>query len=153
MSNARDPLPIRSVLDDQAKRLGLGDPRHVGSLFGSWTRIVGPAIAAHVEPGSLRDGRLKVWADSPAWATEIGYLREDIRGRVNAALGAEVVRRIEVAVRPLVRPPVDPIRGEQAAEQGERADEPTTRRRRSDDPVAAFRRARAAWVRRRSRGR
>ena len=86
-SGPYDPLPIGKVLDEQTRRFGMGEAKQVGELFSSWPRIVGPAMAAHVEPVSLRKGVLKLVADSPTWATEITYLSEQIRKQANEALG------------------------------------------------------------------
>ncbi len=143
-----DPIPIGKVLDDHTRRYGMGAARQVGALFSSWARIVGPAVADHVEPVSLRDGVLKLVADSPTWATEITYLAEQIRAQANEALGAPIVKKIEVSAGRR-----DATTSAGRAQPAEGADVRSTGRPkelRSDDPITAFERARAAWLRRRS---
>ena len=44
-------------------------------VFGRWAEIVGAEVAAHCEPESFADGRLKVRTDSTAWATQLGCWR------------------------------------------------------------------------------
>lgn len=150
MNEPYDPVPIGKVLDGQSKRFGMGGAKDVGTLFSSWERIVGPAVAAHVEPASLRNGVLKLRADSPSWATEIGYLREQIRAQANEALGSEIVTKIEVGTSGKSRRGESP--GGASGTTG-RAPDPAPQRPPADDPMTAFERARAAWLRRRSRGR
>ena len=146
--NPYDPLPIGKVLDDQTRRFGMGGAKEVGELFSSWPRIVGAAMASHVEPVSLRNGMLKLVADSPTWATEITYLREQIRKQANEALGGDVIKKIEVGAgtrrgtQTTSASTADPDRKEPAEEASKRPP--------ADDPMTAFERARAAWLKRRS---
>lgn len=128
----------------------MGEARVVGRLFSAWPDIVGDSVAAHVEPVSLREGVLRLRADSPAWATEITYLRERIRTQVNDALGSPVAEKIEVTSGPKQGPrPRSGSRAEASTGLPLKRLEPRDR----DDPIGAFERAFAAWKRRRSRGR
>jgi predicted nucleic acid-binding Zn ribbon protein len=150
-SGPYDPLPIGKVLDEHTRRFGMGEAKQVGELFSSWPRIVGPAMADHVEPVSLRKGVLKLVADSPTWATEITYLSEQIRKQANAALGSDVIERIEVgagARRGGRNQSSDDAKGAPRGPEKGVSERPAT-----DDPMTAFERARAAWLRRRSKGR
>jgi predicted nucleic acid-binding Zn ribbon protein len=126
------------------RRLGLDHPREVGVVWDRWRAIVGDDIAAHAEPSSLRGGLLRVRTDSPAWATEIGYLADEIRRKTNETVGRELVTEVRVWTGPgAIRrraEPGRPPRGEDAS--APRADVP-------DDPVEALQRARRAWLRRR----
>jgi len=109
---------------------------------------VGATIAEHAEPSSLRDGVLRIRAETPAWAAELGYLGPDIKVRANDLIGRLAVGDVRVWTGP---GPITsgsavvarPARGPVAGGGSERSE---------DDPVAAFERARAAWKRRRSRG-
>ena len=127
-------------------RAGAGPPSaqafEMGRLWAAWPELVGPAVAAHAEPSSLRERVLRVRADSPAWATEIGYLREEIRRRANDHLGREVVTEVRVWTGPgRVRP--RPEGGSTPATAARVATGAT------GDPRAALARAQAAWRRRR----
>jgi predicted nucleic acid-binding Zn ribbon protein len=151
MSNHLDePLRLRALLDPVGRRLGLGAPDSVGRLWAGWVDIVGPAMAGHAEPSSFRDGVLRVRTDSPTWATEIGYLSENIRTAANAWLGKEIVREVRVWTSPTkVR-----ARGAPSAVQEARARVGWRGVRQPEsDPKKAFERARRAWARRRGQGR
>jgi predicted nucleic acid-binding Zn ribbon protein len=124
------------------KRLGLDHPTEVGALWARWNEIVGPQIALHAEPSSLRAGLLRVRTDSTVWATEISYLGEEIKRRANAALGRDVVVDVRVWTGP------GPLRA-RAPAAARTPSKTTPAGELPDDPADALERARRAWLRRR----
>jgi hypothetical protein len=146
----QEPLRLGALLRAAGERVGLSNAVEAGRLWSGWAEVVGPAVAEHAEPSSLRQGVLRVRTDSPTWATEIGYLAEEIRQRANSWLGSEVVSEVRVwtgpgAIRRATgggREP-DPLPGKARA-TSPRGDEP--------DPQTAFERARGAWARGRAQG-
>jgi hypothetical protein len=135
---------IRDLLGDAGRALGLPSALETGMLWSRWTEIVGPAVAAHAEPSSLKTGVLRVRADSPAWATEIAYLGDQIKASANRTVGVELVQEVRVWTgqgRPRhERPPSSP-----------KETNPSKRARAEvADPLTAFERAREAWSRRRN---
>lgn len=149
-----DPSPLKSLLGSAASRYGLDDALATGSLWKRWAAIVGDDVAAHAQPTSLRGGVLRVRADSPVWAHEIGYLAEEIRSKVNAALGSTVVSEVKVwnaPGAPESRSSSGTPRGPVPASSG---DDGTTAGKAADlDPQEALGRARKAWFDRRARSR
>ena len=137
-----DPSRLRDLLGPFGQRLGLSDPAKTGLVWARWAETVGPAIAAHCSPSSLRDGLLRLRADSPAWATEVGYLGPEILRRINEMAGMELVTEVKVWVAPPSGPATSPKVPEVAGATPERAP-----RERSGDPQEALERARAAWAR------
>lgn len=83
---------VEHLVDDQ----GWDRDVRVHAVFGRWAAIVGPEVAAHCAPESLTDGRLRVAADSTAWATQLRLLASALVARLNAELGHGSVLRIEV---------------------------------------------------------
>jgi predicted nucleic acid-binding Zn ribbon protein len=134
------PVRLREVLDGVVGRLGLGVSAHTATVWARWPEAVGDAMALHVEPTSLRDGVLRVRADSPTWATEASYLAEEIQKRVNALVGTEAVDEVRVWSGPggRRRGPRDP--------QKSRPNAPPPPP--PDDPLEALERAKSAWRRR-----
>jgi hypothetical protein len=63
-----------------------------------WPEIAGPEIAKHTVGMGVRSGELNVHVDSHAWATQLALLAEELRGRLNSALGEEAVRSIRFTV-------------------------------------------------------
>ena len=82
------------------------------TVLGRWPQLVGAEIADHCTPLSLRDGELVLQAESTAWATQLRTLQRQLLGRIAAAVGRDVVKRIrvvgpcgpELAARPADRP-------------------------------------------------
>jgi predicted nucleic acid-binding Zn ribbon protein len=142
------PQRLGEVLSGAGAQLPLEHPVETGKLWRSWRKIVGDAVAAHAQPSSFRGRVLRVRADSPVWATEIGYLADEIKGRANSVLGRELVREVRVWTGPPPRPSreSEPSPGPTEPSDGLR---PAA----SVDPVEALSRARAAWARGRLRAR
>jgi hypothetical protein len=145
MSGRGDSLfRIKDLLGDVGRGFGLASPVETGLVWARWSEIVGPSVAAHAEPSSLKGGVLRVCADSPTWATEIGYLRDEIRASVNRTVGLELVHEVRVwtgpgAERALAQGTVRRQPGKATTPAA--VDAPT-------DPQTALERARDAWARR-----
>jgi predicted nucleic acid-binding Zn ribbon protein len=125
------------------RKLGLDHPREVGVVWDRWRAIVGEDIAAHAEPSSLRGGLLRVRTDSPAWATEIGYLADEIRKKANETVGRELVTEVRVWTGP------GAIQGRGRASGASSGAREAPRAPLPEDPEEALQRARRAWLRRR----
>jgi predicted nucleic acid-binding Zn ribbon protein len=145
--NADLPARIGELLGGLSERTGIEAPIETATVWSRWGEIVGADIATHAEPTSLKGGILRVRAETPTWATEIGYLGDEILRRTNAVLGAPVVTEVRVWTGP----------GPAAGFPTQRHDLGRSRRRAvkrdegtEGDPVTVFRRARAAWSRRRN---
>ncbi|MDQ3982021.1 MAG: DUF721 domain-containing protein [Actinomycetota bacterium] len=141
-----DPLRLKDLLRGATAGLGIPAPEATGRVWARWMEIVGPAVAAHAEPTSLKGGVLRVRADSPAWATEIGYLADEIRSRVNALTGAALVSEVRVWTGPAPSHGAVP----QAPAEDPAASAQDTEREAAKDPAEALERARRAWAKRRS---
>lgn len=142
-----DPQPIRHVLSEMGSRIGLGHALEMGLLWSAWEDIAGEVVAEHSEPSSLRGSLLRVRAESPVWATEIGYLADSIKRRANTRLGSSVVEDVRVwtglGVRRQRRKPSASSGHENDDKRGERAPR---------EPYEALAAARAAWLRSRAGG-
>jgi predicted nucleic acid-binding Zn ribbon protein len=135
----RGPVRIKDVVTGVVNRLGIAGAAELGRLGGSWTEVVGAPVAEHTEPTSLRGGVLRVRVDSPVWATEMGYLAEEIKGRANQVVGYDVVREVRVWTGSggTWRP---------RAPGSKRMWSPRGPRDAGDeDPIAALQKARLAW--------
>ncbi|MGH2779402.1 MAG: DUF721 domain-containing protein [Actinomycetota bacterium] len=140
---SKDFVRVGEVLNGLGVRLGLGRSADVGLIWKRWDQIVGATIAGHAEPSSLRDGLLRIRAESPAWAAELGYLAGEIKSRANELAGRKAVTEVRVWTGP-----GDVVR----AAPSEAMDHNENKRAGASppDPMEAFERARTAWRRRRS---
>jgi hypothetical protein len=140
-----DVVRIKDALAPLGRRLGLRSPAESARVFSRWKEVVGSDVAAHARPSSLKNGVLRIAADSSVWTTEISYLADDIKTRANEVAGAEVVSEVRVwtGSGDRRRPPGSTSEGTSAAhsEHSERA----ARKPPPDSPEEALARARNAW--------
>jgi predicted nucleic acid-binding Zn ribbon protein len=94
----RDPHPVADSLDGVTRGWGAPRAQLVAAVFAHWEQLVGPDIAAHAQPRSLRDGVLVVVADQPAWATQLRYMTGDLLARIQAETTAEEITEIQIRV-------------------------------------------------------
>ena len=143
-----DPHRIKDLLQGVGERLGFGGAIETGLVWSRWNDIVGDTVAAHAEPTSLREGVLRVRTDSPTWATEVGYLGQEIKRAANQVAGRELVSEVRVWTAP---GSIDgPAR---VAPDLRRTEVRSTSERDQLDPETALERARKAWERREKKAR
>jgi hypothetical protein len=143
-----DPHRIKDLLQGVGERLGFGGAIETGLVWSRWNDIVGDTVAAHAEPTSLREGVLRVRTDSPTWATEVGYLGQEIKRAANQVAGAELVSEVRVWTAP------GSIDGaHRIPPRRHRTEAPAPSETGQLDPETALERARKAWERRGKRAR
>jgi predicted nucleic acid-binding Zn ribbon protein len=91
-----DPTPFGAAIRELMAVRGWEQTERVAAVMGRWEQLVGPDIAAHCRPESLRDGELVLVAESTAWATQLRLLARTMTERLAAELGPGLVRRIRV---------------------------------------------------------
>ncbi|MFC4457982.1 DciA family protein [Pseudonocardia nematodicida] len=92
----RDPQPFGRVVSRVSMDRGWSSRLTDATVLGRWPQLVGPDVADHCTPVSLRDGELTLQAESTAWATQLRTLQRQLLTRLAAAVGPDVVRRIRV---------------------------------------------------------
>ena len=93
-----DPRPVAESLDRVTRALGAPQARVLAALFSRWEELVGPEIAQHAEPRSVRDGVLVLVVDQPAWATQLRYLVPELLARIRAGVSGSGVTEIQIRV-------------------------------------------------------
>ena len=68
-----------------------------GRVFSDWAALVGAEVAAHCTPQTLRDGELRIIAESTAWASQLRLLSATLLARLVAELGPTVVTKLHVS--------------------------------------------------------
>ena len=144
----RDPQRIKDLLQGAGARMGFGGAIETGSVWSRWNDIVGDTVAAHAEPTSLREGVLRIRTDSPAWATEVGYLGQEIKRAANQVAGKELVSEVRVWTSPGAIASPQPASNE-VPEAASRSRPEVGQ----EDPIRALERARKAWTRWREKAR
>jgi predicted nucleic acid-binding Zn ribbon protein len=97
----RDPMLADRSLDELVKERGWERRSAVGSVIGRWPELVGANIAAHAVPEHFEESSatLHVSADSGTWATQLRLLTPAILARLDAEVGAGVVKSILVTTK------------------------------------------------------
>jgi predicted nucleic acid-binding Zn ribbon protein len=95
-----EPTRLGASLDRLAAGLGAPPASALHTVFVHWRELVGPAVAEHAWPLSLKGGTLTVGVDQPGWATQLRYLGATLLARVAELTGEASVTRFEVRVVP-----------------------------------------------------
>jgi len=74
---------------------GLDRPLRGWLAIDAWPEVVGEAVARRARATGFEDGRLIVEVDSPAWVSQIGFLKRDYIVKINQRLGEGVIRDIQ----------------------------------------------------------
>jgi predicted nucleic acid-binding Zn ribbon protein len=90
----RDPQPLRGLLNGLVDERGWQRPLAEARLFADWGTLVGPDIASHCTPSALREGELRIQAESTAWATQLQMMAGSMLASLARQLGPEVVRKV-----------------------------------------------------------
>jgi predicted nucleic acid-binding Zn ribbon protein len=93
-----EPRHVADSLDRATRRIGAPRTAVLTEVFSRWEQVVGPDIAAHAQPRSLRDGVLVIAVDQPAWASQLRFLGADLLARISDATGCCDVAEIQVKV-------------------------------------------------------
>jgi predicted nucleic acid-binding Zn ribbon protein len=91
-----DPQPIGGLIPAYVDELGWQRPLAEAKVFAEWPRLVGSDVASHCEPSTLRDGELRVTAESTAWATQLRLLAGTMLARLVGELGPEAVTKLVI---------------------------------------------------------
>jgi predicted nucleic acid-binding Zn ribbon protein len=94
-----EPRPVSESLDRITRRMGAPTTSVLTVVFTRWAEIVGPELADHARPESLRSGILTLVADDPAWAAQLRFLAAEIVARIGTATGPSDVVEVRVKVR------------------------------------------------------
>ncbi len=92
----RDPQAIGAAVDRLAGEHGWDENLAVHGVVARWDDLVGPEIAAHVQPESYADNVLTVRADSTAWATQVRLMANQLVAKLNREIGDGMVVRVAV---------------------------------------------------------
>ncbi len=94
--DSRDPQLLGSAARDLAKSRGWSSRVAEGAVLGQWRSVVGEQIAAHAAPTALRDGVLRITAESTAWATQLRMVQAQLLAKIAAAVGDGVVTAVKI---------------------------------------------------------
>lgn len=94
----RQPIRLGAVLQSALRTIPGSAALADFTLWTRWSELVGDPLARHAHPVRLRRGVLVIHVDDSLWMQELQFLKQELRERLNAALGRPVVRDIFLAL-------------------------------------------------------
>jgi len=88
------PSPVADVLGDVLQRVDPEKQMRAYRLWSFWNDEVGATIARRAQPARVRNGILFVTVATHSWMQELQFMKDTIRDRLNARLGAALIRDI-----------------------------------------------------------
>ena len=99
------PRPLRSILDDSLKSLGLHTSMKGYSVWGAWREIVGDAVAANAQPSVIRNRILFIEVSHPTWVQQLQFLKPTLLAKLNGFLGEPLIDDIRFRVGKIASSP------------------------------------------------
>ena len=96
----KEPVHLRSVLEQLLKDFGTPDIRVVTSIVDQWEEVVGIDFAANISAVAVSGSELIVRVDDPAWASQINWLEKQLLDKITNLVGEEKITSIRVRTTP-----------------------------------------------------
>ncbi len=81
------------------RRLGLADKLIVYRAVADWEKIVGAGVARHTAAVGVEGKTLVVAVDSPAWMTQMVFLKEEILQKIAGHIGPGHLNEIQFVLK------------------------------------------------------
>ncbi len=95
----KDPYSIQDSLNSVAASMGMDQPGALLGIIGRWESVVGPLVAAQVQPIEIRGRTLWLEVADPTWSTQLRYLQPEILTNIEREVGPDLVDEIAVRVK------------------------------------------------------
>ncbi len=92
------PIAVGEILRKLKATTALGKHLEHAQIWEHWEEIAGKQLAQHTRPWAVRDGQLRIAAESSVWMNKIAYKKWTIIKRVNHIARKELVSDIFVVL-------------------------------------------------------
>ncbi|HEY5653355.1 MAG TPA: DUF721 domain-containing protein [Pontiella sp.] len=65
----------------------------------AWSSLVGPQIAAHCEPGFIKDFQLHIFVDHPGWLPELERIKRQLLMKLKSSCRELNIRRLSFSLQ------------------------------------------------------
>ena len=89
-----DPKTFAEIFSEAMSRVGLSDVYDEQRASYLWSEVVGPTVNRLTTRRYIADGVLHVYITSAPLKSELSFLTDNLRDRINQALGRPVVKSI-----------------------------------------------------------
>ena len=94
------PVPIRRTLERLMSGMGAPEIDATTTIVEAWPDIVGPELASRIVAVAVRGSDLVVRVEDPAWASQLGWLEQQLLTRVEALGGPGRITSVTARVVP-----------------------------------------------------
>ena len=77
-------LPVDALLNSLFRDLGISERIRIETLRRKWCSIFAEPLSSHTAPADLKDGKLVIAVDSPAWLQHLKFLKREISDKLKA---------------------------------------------------------------------
>lgn len=95
-NNSNDPQLLKDVLAQIIHERDWKGGIAEGTLFSTWTEVVGPEISLHATPISLLEGVLTIQTSSTAWAVQLQLVGPDLLATIRASSPGALVDSLSI---------------------------------------------------------
>jgi len=92
-------VPLKDIMESILKDSKLPFNPDDARIWAVWDEVVGPSISKNAQPLWIKHGRLRVNVTDPIWLQELGFLKQNIKEKLNEKLGRDAVRVIEFRLK------------------------------------------------------
>lgn len=85
---------MKNIVENTLRKLGLQTRALEYKVMEIWEDVLGDTITKHASVHEMQRGVLFVHVDHPAWIQHLSFAAIDIKKKLNAAVGAKVVKEI-----------------------------------------------------------
>jgi predicted nucleic acid-binding Zn ribbon protein len=94
MKKRKTPRVLGSLMSDVCRKIGMTEAYEEYKTLQLWDSVVGDAIARVTTVEKMKEGDLYVKVRNPSWRMELNFRKLDIVGRMNKAIGYDMIRNI-----------------------------------------------------------
>jgi len=92
---------IGNILCEVLNTFRLDPDLELTGIFSLWDDVMGEAVAKNARPAGFKGKILLVHVGSSVWIQELQYYKKDMIGKLNEALGKELVSDIKFKIGPV----------------------------------------------------
>lgn len=96
--NKREFVHIGDIIDKAIKNYRIESDDELSHVWSLWNGLVGEAIAKNAQPAAFKGKLLLVHVTSSTWMHQLQFMKEEIKAKVNNALGKNLIKEIKFKI-------------------------------------------------------
>ena len=105
------PEPIGKVIDDMLKAWGMSRSSKELRVFQVWDRAIAEPVRGNARPVFVSRGQLVVAVRDNVWMQELGFIKDELKKKLNRELGPGVIQEIRFKIGAWSESPPEPEAG------------------------------------------